>query len=318
MLLSRSRGILEPMPANTATIHYVCTVRSSRAKAVELARAEVAALLRDCDLSLPAGGPLSERPGIYWVDLAEVHARTMEERAPRLGYTERIEELAATGPPRRNRPDGPLKWKGSWYEPLTLWESDPEEVRLSSPDMRDFALRGEDGSVRIARGYRGDGSSLGPKALPVPDCRLLVNLVFAQDIRSLLDPFAGAGGIVHEASRNGYSVTSMDVEPTVAPGLEGFGATHHVGDAGAMPFDSASFDAIATELPYAEETPEAVRRWTDETLRVLRPGARCAVMCSLAQREVIAAAASRSGAVVELCEEVDRRGTDVAVLVLHR
>ncbi len=306
------------MPASTETIHYVCTVRSSRAKAVDLARAEIAALLRDCDLTLPAGGPLSERPGVYWVDLAEVHARTMEERAARLGYTERIEELAATGPPRRNRPDGPLKWKGSWYDPLTVWESDPEEVRLSSPDMRDFALRGEDGRVRTARGYRGDGSSLGPKALPVPDCRLLVNLVFAPEVRSLLDPFAGAGGIVHEASRNGYSVTSMDIEPNVAPGLEGLGATHQEGDAGAMPFDSASFDAIATELPYAEERPGTVRRWTDEMLRVLRPGARCAVMCSLAQRDAIAAAVSRGRAVVELSEEIDRRGTRVAVIALRR
>ncbi len=306
------------MSASTATIHYICTVRSSRAKAVELARAEIAALLRDCDVALPAGGPLSEHRGVCWVDLVEVHARTIEERATRLGYTERIDELIVTGPPRKNRPDGPLRWKGSWYERLTVWESDPEEVRLNSPDMRDFALRGEDGRVRPARGYRGDGSSLGPKALPVPDCRLLVNLVFAPEIRSLLDPFAGAGGIVHEASRNGYSVTSMDIEPNVAPGLEGFGAAHQVGDAGAMPFDSASFDAVATELPYAEEQPGTLRRWTDEMLRVLRPGARCAVMCSLAQRDSIAAAASRGGAVVELCEELDRRGTAVAVLVLRR
>ncbi len=306
------------MQENAHTSHYICTVRPSRAKALGLARAEIAALLRDCDATLPSGGPLSERSGVFWVGLPDVHAPTLEERAVRLGYTERIEELVATAPARRVRPGGPLKWKGSWYEPLSVWESDRKEMRVSSPDMRDFALRGEDGVVRSAHGYRGDGSSLGPKALPVPDCRLLLNLVFAPDARSVLDPFAGAGGVVHEACRIGYSVTSMDREPSVAPGLEGFGSAHHTGTADAMPFDRESFDAIATELPYAENRPQIIGRWTQEMLRVLRPEARCAIMCSIPQRDLIAGAAHRGAATVDVSEEVDRRGVDVAVLVLRR
>ena len=306
------------MQENAHTSHYICTVRPSRAKALGLARAEVAALMRDCDVVLPSGGPLSERRGVFWVDLEDDHAATLEERALRLGYTERIEELAAATPSRRTGADRPLRWKGSWYQLVTVWESDQEEIRVSSPDMREFALCGEDGEVRTARGYRGDGSSLGPKALPVPDCRLLLNLVFAPEVRSVLDPFAGSGGIVHEACRTGYSVASMDREPTVAPGLERFGSAHHVGDAGAMPYDRESFDAVATELPYAEERPQILRQWTQEMLRVLRPGARCSIMCSLPQRVPIAVAAHRGRATMEISEEIDRRGVRIGVLVLRR
>ena len=288
---------------------------SSRSKSVALAREEVAALLADCAVELPAGGPLSEQKGVFWTSLAEEFLEQLERRAPRLGYTERIDALEPAPAPTGRHGNELIRWKKAWYAVTPVWEQDEHELRESSPDRRMFYLLETDGAVVPAPGYRGDGSATGPKALPVHDARLLLNLVYRPDASDLLDPFAGAGGIVYEASRNGYRVSSMDIEPRIAPGLESFGSRHVVGDAAAMPFEDGTFTAITTELPYEVRDAAVLERWVSEIIRVAAPGARCAIMCGADQAAVIEAALARRQITVSLSEPVHRRGTAVAVIV---
>src|SRR5262249_15028992 len=150
------------------------------------------------------------------------------ERAARLhlGYAHRIDR-AEPGTPGRRR--GPPSLH-------VVWEDSAEEHRDSAPDRRRFFLRDVTGAIREARGYRGGSGRGERRALPVADARLLVNLARAGVDRVLLDPFAGAGGIVHEATRTGAVVFSADVDRALAPGLVAFGSRHLVASATALPF----------------------------------------------------------------------------------
>lgn len=300
-------------------LHFLCSTHPSRSKAVALAAEEIRALFADCDVEIPAGGPLSDRRGVFWFDLPSRSFEILEERASWIGYTREItllKPIASGGP---SRTDDTVRWRGSWHALTPVWTSDDEEIRMSSPDQRTFHLRDAQGKVSEVRGYRGDGTPSGPKALPVLDARLLVNLVFRSDMRSLLDPFAGAGGIVVEALRRGLCVSSMDIAPHIAPGLERLGADHTTADAAEMPFADRAFDGVATELPYSVEEPVTLLRWVSEILRVLRPDASCSIMCSARQREIIEASveprAAGGGLDRTVAEGVRRRGAAVSVLV---
>ena len=304
-------------------LHLLCSTQPSRSKAVSVAAEEMRTLFADCGVEIPSGGPLSDRSGVYWVDLPDRYLGTLDERAPWIGYTRTIQLLEPTEPgglPRTT--DDVVRWKSSWYILTPIWTSDDEEIRMTSADRRTFYLRDARGGISRVNGYRGDGTEGGPKALPVIDSRLLVNLAYRPEMRSLLDPFAGAGGIVVEALRRGLDVSSMDIAPHIAPGLERFGADHTTGDAAGMPYADRSFDGLATELPYSVEDPDALRRWVSEMARVLRPHARCAIMCSSEQRGMIQRDLDVRGAELGMdrcvAEYVRRRGTSVAVMVYTR
>ncbi len=262
---------------------------------------------------------MSDRRGVFWFDLPERHSDTLLERAPWIGYTKTIQLLEPTESRGSPRAADVVRWRNSSYVLMPVWTSDDQEIRMSSADKRTFYLQDAHGRISQVKGYRGDGTEAGPKALPVIDSRLLVNLVYRPGMRSLLDPFAGAGGIVVEALRRGLHVSSMDIAPHIAPGLERFGADHTTGDAGRMPYADRSLDGIATELPYSVEEPVTLRRWMSEMARVLRTHARCAIMCSREQRGLIRNDVDRRGAEIGLiravAEDVRRRGASVSVLV---
>ena len=57
----------------------VLHLRAARAKARAAAVAEALALLHDLAPSAPAGGPLSERGGVAWVELPERHLAAATE-----------------------------------------------------------------------------------------------------------------------------------------------------------------------------------------------------------------------------------------------
>jgi hypothetical protein len=127
------------------------------------------------------------------------------------------------------------------------------------------------------RGYRGSSARGARRALPVADARLLVNLARADRRRVLLDPFAGAGGIVFEAVRLGAEVWTVDVDAALQPGLVHLGAKHRIGDATALSYPTHSVHGIATEPPFDDASTAIVIRalhdWaTLEFLRNMRAG----------------------------------------------
>ncbi|MBO0685628.1 MAG: methyltransferase domain-containing protein, partial [Candidatus Dormibacteraeota bacterium] len=273
-------------------------------------------LLGDLGLEMAAGGPLSEQGAVLWATIPAECLDSALPRLVRLGYTEAVDLLVSEGEREwSGRPSGrPLRWRGRPHRLLRLWEEDPERLRELAPDRREFLLETGDGLVRRVRGYRGGREATAHRALPVPDARLLVNLVAASTPGLLLDPFAGAGGVVIEALASGWRVISADVDPALRHGLSHLAARHLVADARHLPLAGASVDAIATEPPYQEETGGLVAESLAELRRVLRPGGRISMLCAAWQAPALTLAAAELGLTTELDAPVDRKGLAVRVL----
>jgi hypothetical protein len=201
---------------------------------------------------------------------------------------------------------------------VRLYEEDPDLARALAPDRRTFLYETSRGEVRAVTGYRGSSKPLSRRGLPVYDARMLVNIVFAPALGALLDPFAGAGGIVAAAMAGGWKAVSCDVDSALRHGLLAMGAEHHVCDARALPLASESVDAIATEPPYADETAGILPASLDEMHRVLKPGGRLTMLCAAWQAQSLRDRASALGLRAYLDAVVNRKGLDVVVLAWEK
>lgn len=214
-------------------------------------------------------------------------------------------------------------WRGKRYNLVRVFEEDDEFIRERAPDRRIFLLEDDGGGVRPVQGYRGSGAALSRRGLPVPDARLLVNLVsprtllVSKDI-AFLDPFSGAGGIVIEALDIGYTVFSVDIDHRLRPGLEHFGARHHVTDATQLPFEDGMFIAIATEPPYHRDTRAMLSKALGEMYRVLTPGGRLAMLVAEWQVQYLLDVSKRYSLQLRLASSINRKGTKVVVLAWER
>jgi len=296
----------------------VLRLRRSRRKAREAAVAEVVAVLRGLDARAASGGPLSDVPGVAWVTLPEENVTSAVGRLCGLGYTAAVElvtPLKDVGPR-----DKPLvaRWKGRDVALVRVYEESDDSLRTKAPDQRTFLLECGDGVVRTIAGYRGGGGVLEHRALPVVDARLLVNLVATEAHGRLLDPFAGAGGVIIEANSKGFTTVSMDRDRALRFGLAELSACHVVGDASALPFAAGSFDAVASEPPYHASALEAIVASIPEVARVVRQGRHIAFLVASEQAAAVRKAGDRAGLRLELEAAIDRKGTEVSCLCWAR
>ena len=295
----------------------VLQLRPSRLKARSVAVAEVLALLRDLGAVCASGGPLSETRGRAWLSMPEETVARACSRLRRLGYTRAVDLVRPlTG--NRGRGSEITRWKGESIALERVYDEPDAELRDSAPDRRTFLLECGDGVVRPIPGYRGGRGSLQHRALPVVDARLLVNLVYRPAGGILLDPFAGAGGIVIEAGASGWTVVSTDSDPTLRFGLGQLADCHIVGDAAALPLADQSVDAIAGEPPYRPTFLDVAAAATREMARVLRPRGRIALLAASGQADTLNEAARQAGLRTELNEPVNRKGTPVSCLCWTR
>ena len=291
----------------------ICYLRPARRKARTVASMEVLNLLHDLHPTAPPGGPLSEEGGLFWIMLPSASIEETRTRLPRLGYTYAVDLLVPLEendhkPSQEEKTvDRLVRWRRKMYRLVRLYEEDPEVIRMTAPDQREFLFETRSGKVRSIRG-----------GLPVYDARLLVNLVWTGEGSHLLDPFSGAGGIVIEAIKSGCKVTSVDIDPALRHGLSQFGASHYVTDARHLPFPSGIFDAIATEPPYHEEAKAIVVEALSEMHRVLRPEGRLAILCAALQADDIAQAADSLGFHPYLHSPINRKGLDVVVFAWQK
>ena len=131
-------------------MHLVFHLRPGRRKALEAARTEARSLLRDLDASTPKDSPLSDRGGVFQVDLPEDHFLWALQRFPRLGYSHAVDLLEPLpGKSRRARVD--VLWGGTPYRLSRLYDEDDEAVREAAPDRREFVLPTDDGGSRTMR-----------------------------------------------------------------------------------------------------------------------------------------------------------------------
>lgn len=292
----------------------VLRLRPSRVRARDAAVAEVVALLRDLGAHPASGGPLSEVRGVTWVAVPTANLEAAGRRLSRLGYTGSV-DLVRPREEVAGQPNATIvRWKRADVALLRLYEESDERLRAGAPDRRTFLLECGDGVVRPIAGYRGGRGPLKHRALAVEDARLLVNLVADRARGRLLDPFAGAGGVVIEARTAGWTALSLDLDPALRYGLRELSNLHIVGDATALPFPTASVGAVATEPPHHPGALADVTAAIKEIGRVLRPHGRAAVLVAPHQAGPARRAAVEAGLAPELDARIDRRGTDVSCL----
>jgi hypothetical protein len=295
----------------------VLHLRSSREKARESAVAEATAILRDLGAVPSRGGPLSEARGVAWIALPKENATAARSRLCRLGYSRAV-DLVEPVPGDGSEGDTVVRWRGRPVRLVRIYDEPDEALREYAPDRRTFLLECEDGVVRPISGYRGGRGPLQHRALPVVDARLLVNLVSGSRPGVLLDPFAGAGGIIIEARSAGWATLSLDVDRSLRYGLRQLATRHVVGNASRLPIASTSIDAVVTEPPYHPSAADLVLDSLSEIERVLRPGGRAAVLIASDQTEVVSRQGERIGLTLELAANINRKGTAVSCLCWQR
>ncbi len=131
-----------------------------------------------------------------------------------------------------------------------------------------------------------------PTSMNAREARLLVNVSGVLPGETLLDPFAGAGGILIEAAAVGAHPIGVDAVDEMIAGaqenLEHFGLSAELihGDARSLPLPDDSVDAIVTDLPYGRSSKvvgqlrSLYSQSFREMFRVLRRGRRAVVVCN--------------------------------------
>jgi hypothetical protein len=246
--------------------------------------------------------------------VATRHVEATAGRLSRLGYTGAVDLLRPLDEVAAGVTHQTVRWRRADMALQRVYEEPDEALRSTAPDRRTFLLECGDGVVRPIAGYRGGPGPLEHRALPVEDARLLVNLVAAPARGPLLEPFAGAGGVVIEARASGWTVVSADRDPTLRFGLRALADLHVVGDAAVLPIRTASVAAVAAEPPHHPSALPLVAASIGELARVLRPGGRMAVLLAAHQAEAVRGAAAEVELTPEVDAAIDRKGTEARCL----
>lgn len=298
----------------------VFELRNSRDKAKQLAILEASFVLSAVDGLLVANGPLGDVRGVFSFFVPVHRLGELKALLPGIGYCDRFWLLEFDAAKSENESDivtaNDLVWKGRRFSIRGFFVQDPGLYDDHSAHNRTFKILDADGEPKVVCGYRGDGTETGRRALPVEDARCMVNLSDPRRAARLLDPFAGGGGIVHQAAfiQPGLEVHSIDIDPVVAPGLRLYGAKHHVGDAGQVPLPAEWFDAIVTEVPFSPHATEHVLRALAHLQPALKADGNLVLMCAAEQAEAIDRFAGGMGLHRYVRQPVNRKGTAVEIM----
>lgn len=208
-----------------------------------------------------------------------------------------------------------FSWKRHNFWVGEFFAQDPAVYQAQSSHNRPFRIF-SNGAVKDISGYRGDGSALGRRALPAEDCRCMLHLSFPLERFRLLDPFAGSGGIIYAASVAGLflELYSADIDDTLSPGLEMYGARHFCGDSAQLDFGGALFDAVISETPFAPDAMNTVLSVLSNVARHLKSSGRITLMCARYQSQSIRAHLKALGFHEYLFYSIDRKGTEVDII----
>lgn len=298
----------------------VFAIKKSRLKAKQLAILEVACLLEDYGITFIRNGPLGDVKGVFSFFVSREKYMEIQKSLKYLGYSDKVYLILFDGDESINESDissiNDLKWKNYPYQLYDFFEQDSNIYYKQSPDVREFMILDYDDNVKEVHGYRGDGSELGRRALPVEDSRCIVNLTIPSSRKSFLDPFAGGGGIIYQAKyiNRKMELYSIDIDKKVAPGLEHYGSTHCVGDSSLLEFKEDYYDAIATEVPFSVGAIETITCFLEKAKKALKRKGIIILMCGSNQTEKINTCLMKNYTVV-ISKKVNRKGTDVNLFI---
>jgi hypothetical protein len=296
----------------------VCKLRNSRVKAKQIAIAEMFCALYQFGIQFIVNGPLGDIKGLISFFVQKNVINDISALLASIGYSDRFYLLDFENDFTNNSDlisINPLEWKKKPFGIRLLYRQDRTLYEKQSPHNKTFQILSADGTVKEVTGYRGNGTDLGRRALPVEDSRCLINLAVPSLTKKILEPFSGAGGIVHIAKNTNplCAVTSVDIDPVLRPGLAFLGAEHYTGDASTISFDK-QFDAIITETPFDARSTRTVADSIINTARYLCENGRISLMCASHQRALIVEAIESLKMYIYVLNPLNRKGTDVVIL----
>ncbi len=290
-------------------------VRKSRLKSLQLAIMEAYCLLKKFNPIVIKNPPLSDVKGIFALAFHKIDIQTLREKFDKLGYSFKVLLVSFCNKEVADNKldfDSLYSWKGKTFQVSIVFEQDVNWFLAEAPDRREFAILDTEGKIKKLMGYRGNGKDLGRRALPVEDCRMMVNLAMLEKNDVLLDPFAGGGGIIYQAYKTTTKIISNDIDPILKPGLEMYGAKHYIGKASDLVLDEP-VNALVTEVPFFDNSTNIVIQSIIYLAQFLTDNAKIIIMTSNNQKEEIKRELSK---VYFYCFgfDINRKGTLVSLL----
>jgi len=301
----------------------VCKLRNSRVKAKQAAVLEMIFSQFDNEILAIINGPLGDIKGIISFFCPKKNLDLFKEKLFGIGYCRKFYLLDFENETGNNQTDlksiNPLVWKKRHFSVKDFFCQDNRIYEEQSPHRRQFKITGSDGIVKTVFGYRGDGSDIGRRSLPVEDARCMVNLSIPCRNKRALDPFVGAGGIVYEFKYIVHSgkITSIDMDYVLKPGLEFLGADHYVMNAADMSFPPDSFDSVVTETPFSENAADDIAEVFKKVNACISKDGFLVIMCGKNQAEKIFNITGLENYLL-FTQDIDRKGTDVVISVWCR
>lgn len=242
----------------------VCKIRNSRLKAKQIAILEMLFAQLDNEILVIKNGPLGDVKGIISLFCPKKNLVSFKERLFGIGYCYNFYlldfENETPNEPVSLKSVNPHIWKGRKFTINNFYCQDSKVYEEHSPHNREFKIFNHEGEIKTVTGYRGNGSEMGRRSLPVEDARCMVNLSLSHKNKRALDPFAGAGGIIYEFKyiMPEGNITSIDIDPVLKHGLEFYGSSHYTMNSKDVSFTDNSFDSIITEVPFSKNADEDI------------------------------------------------------------
>jgi len=302
----------------------LCKIRSSRVRAKQVAILEMVLLQFGNEILFIKNGPLGDIKGIISFLCPKENLISFKERLKCSGYCNIFYLLDFENFTNKNITGlytiNPMIWKGRRFSVTMLFNQDSKIYSEQSSHNREFKIIDNNNEIKYIRGYRGNGSELGKRALPVEDARCMVNLSLPWKNKKMIDPFAGAGGIIYQFKYivSDGIMTSVDIDPVLKPGLESYGSTHYVMNAGDASFGENSFDSVITEVPFSDNAATDIVRALKNIDACLSKDGAYVIMCKKNQAEYIQETMEELNNFKLFGHEVDRKGTDVEIHIWHK
>ena len=302
----------------------LCKIRSSRLKAKQIAILEMILLQFDNEILFVKNGPLGDIKGLISFLCPTKNIASFKERLKFSGYFYTFYLLDFDNFTYKNIPGlnsiNPMIWKGKKFSVTVFFNIDSKIFTDQSPNNRKFKIIDTNNEIREIKGYRGDGSDTGKRALPVEDARCMVNLSQPWKNKRMIDPFAGAGGIIFQFK---YIVpegimTSIDIDPILKPGLEFYGATHSVMNSGDASFPENSFDSVITEVPFSDNAETDIINAFKKLDACISKNGVYIIMCNIDQSAFIRKTMEELNNFQVFGHEIDRKGINVEIQVWHK
>jgi len=302
----------------------LCKIKNSRIKAKQIAILEMIFLQFDNEILFVKNCPLGDIKGIIAFLCPKKNLISFKERLKFLGYCYTFYLLDFDNFTNKNiigmDSINPMIWKGKRFSATMFFKQDNKIYTEQSSHNRKFKIINSNNEIKHIQGYRGNGSELGRRALPVEDARCMVNLSQPWKNKKMLDPFAGAGGIIYQFK---YIVpegimTSIDIDPVIKPGLESYGSTHYAMSAADASFPENSFDSVITEVPFSNNAEIDIIKTLKNINSCLSENGVYVIMCENNQTEFIQKTMEELNNFKLFEHKIDRKGIDVEIQIWHR